>query len=208
MAWSEFKAIPNEYNDEFRSIDETFLKLLQERKGLSKGKQIFPPKEVMQEWANRYDMDIPQISWLMNSLNHPELPIVRNELGELLNVVPIMKRTIQDGFEYLVSHAMQHENGSIVKVDIKSSSVNHAGHIRPKLLLEIKGDVEYYVRPNGVHGGGGESHLDFLVNPRLPDELKDVQFALIPFASPMSNRPIEIVLDQEVYFGGNTFAKP
>lgn len=200
MAWTEFRAIPNEYNDEFRSIDETILKLLHERSKLSKGRRIFPPKEIMQQWADQYDLDIPQISWLMNSLNHPELPIVRNEPGELLGVVSIMKRTFHDGFEYLISHAMQYENASIVKVDIKGLDTDQAGHLRPKLLLEVRGEKIFVVHPHGAHGGSGETHLDFLVNPRLPDELREVQFALIPYASPMNNKPKEIVLDQEVHF--------
>lgn len=35
MAWSELQKIPDEYNDEFRTIDETILKLIQKRKDLS-----------------------------------------------------------------------------------------------------------------------------------------------------------------------------
>lgn len=202
MAWSEFKPIPNEYNDEFKSIDETILKLIQERKRLSKGKRVFPPKQDIQEWATRYDMDVPQIHWLMHSLNHPEQPITRNEPGELMNVVSIMKKQVQEGFEYLITHAMQHENGSIVNVEIRSEQVDHSGHIRPKLLLAVRGsgNVDYLVGSQGSRGGGGHTQLQFLVRPRLPDDINDVHFALVPFASPMGNPPKEIILDQEVHF--------
>ncbi|WNQ14284.1 hypothetical protein MJA45_18650 [Paenibacillus aurantius] len=200
MGWGELKAIPNEYNDKFKSIDESIMTLIQDRKGLSRGKRIFPPQEMIQEWANRYEMDIPQINWLMHSLNHPEQPFIRNEPGELLSVVPIMKKTIHDSFEYFITHAMQHENASVVNLEIRSGNVDHAGHIRPKLLLEVKGKDEFFVRSHGSHGGGGQAHLSFLVRPRLPDDIREVLFALIPFSSPMGTPPKEIILDQEVQF--------
>lgn len=114
MAWGEFQMVPNNYNDEIRSIDESLLKLINERKILSKGKRYFPPKEIMHEWETQFDMDIPQISWLMHNFNGPNYSTMPNEPGELLNVLPVMKKSVVDGFEYQLTHSMQHEYGSIV----------------------------------------------------------------------------------------------
>lgn len=140
MGWGEMQLIPNEYNDEFRSIDETILRLLNERKLLANGKRYFPTKEIMEEWATSYELDIPTISWLMHSLNERSQPKMPNEPGELLSVLPIMKKTVVDGFEYSLTHAMQHKNASIVFLEIEQVQGEEMnGHVRPQLLLEVKG---------------------------------------------------------------------
>jgi hypothetical protein len=175
---------------------------LNERKELAKGKRYFPLKEIMQDWAIKYDLDIPQISWLLHSLNessHPEMP---KEPGSLLNVVPIMKKSIVDGFQYSLTHCMQHQNGSIVFLEIQQlQNEENIGHIRPQLLLEVTGNQQYSVRRNGSHGGGGQTQVRFLIIPRLPDNINEVHFTLIPYAIPMENPPREVILDQEVKFG-------
>ncbi|SFK83110.1 hypothetical protein SAMN03159341_101785 [Paenibacillus sp. 1_12] len=201
MGWGEIQRIPNEYNDEFRSIDETILRLFKERKLLAKGKRYFPPKEIMQEWAINYEMDIPAISFLMHSFNegiHPKIP---NEPGELLSVMPIMKKTVVDGFEYHLTHAMQHMNGSIVFLEIEQlqSDDMHA-HIRPQLLLEVKGNQEYYVRRTGSHGGGGQTQMRFMVMPPLPHNINEVGLGLVPYGIPMEIPPKDMILDKEVVF--------
>ncbi|MFM1651676.1 hypothetical protein ACI7RC_06195 [Brevibacillus sp. B_LB10_24] len=201
MGWSEFRPIPNEYNDEFKAIDEKIIKLLMDRKNLAKGKRYFPQKEIMISWAAEFDMDIPHISWLMHILNEGITPTIPNEPGELLNVLPIMKKSVVDGFEYHLTHSMQHKNGSIVFLEISQCQINdNIGHIRPQLLLEVKGSEEYTVRRNGSHGGGGQTQLRFLVIPRLPDHISEITFALIPYASPMETPPKEIVLNKEISF--------
>jgi hypothetical protein len=198
--WSEFQSIPNEYNDVLKSIDESLLKLINERKSLSKGKRYYPSKEIMQEWATTYEIDIPQISWLMHSLNGNNQPVFPNEPGGLIKVVSLMKKSIHEGVEYLITHSMQHENGSIVNIEIRSENMDNPGHIRPKLLLDVKGNIEYLVRRHSARGGGGQSQLSFLVSPRLPDDIKQVKLALIPFENPIEMPPKELVLDKEIFF--------
>lgn len=143
----------------------------------------------MQEWSTKYGLDIPQISWLLNSLNASNHPVMPNESGELLSVLPIMKKSVVDGYEYALTHSMQHQNSSIAFVEIKQlQSDESIGHVRPKLLLEVMGSQQYSVRRNGSHGGDGQAQIRFLITPRLPDNINDVHFALIPFANPMENQ--------------------
>ncbi|WP_261301510.1 hypothetical protein [Paenibacillus andongensis] len=201
MAWSEFKPMLNEYNEEFRSIDESLIRLLKERKSLAKGKRFFPSKEIIQEWASSYEMDIPQINWLIHSLNEGSYSVMPDEPGELLSVIPIMQKSIVDDFEYQLTHSMQHKNGSIIFLEIKLlENGEHIGHIRPQLLLEVKGSKEYQVRRNGSHGGGGQAQVRYLVTPQLPNNISEISFALKPYAIPMENPPKEIILDKEVNF--------
>lgn len=201
VAWSELKMIPNEYNDEVKAIDESLIRLLTERKALSNGRRLIPSRELVQEWSTKFGLDIPQINWLLNSLNSSNIPVMLNESGELLNVLPIMKKSIVDGFEYSLTHSMQHENSSIVFVEIKQlqNDVN-TGYIRPQLLLDISGSQQYNVHRNGSHGGGGRTQITFLINPRLPENINELRFALIPYASPMESPPKEVILDQDVQF--------
>ncbi|OCT16772.1 hypothetical protein A8709_07690 [Paenibacillus pectinilyticus] len=201
MGWSELQRIPNEYNEEIAKIDESLIQLLTARKSLAKGRRFFPPQDVVQEWANRYDLDIPQINWLLNSLNETNYPIMPNEPGELVHVLPIMKKTTVDGFEYAITHAMQYQHSSVVTIEIKLLEQDvHIGHVRPQLLLEVSGGQPFSVRRNGSSGGGGRTQMTFLVTPCLPDTLDDVHFSLIPYASPMETPPKEMILDQEVRF--------
>jgi hypothetical protein len=53
---------------------------------------------------------------------------------------------------------------------------------------------------NYSHGGGGRTQITFLINPRLPDDINEVRFALIPYAPPMESPPKEVILDQNVQF--------
>lgn len=202
MGWGELQRIPNVYNDEFKAIDESMLKLVMERRKLAKGKRYFPSKETMEEWAAEFDMDIAQISWLMHNLTEGKPIFVPNEPGELLNVLPIMKKSVVDGFEYHLTHSMQHRNGSIVFLEINRCQNEDVigGHICPQLLLEVTGSQEYSVRRNGSHGSDDHAQMRFLVVPRLPENIDEIHLALIPYAIPMEIPRKEIVLDKEVFF--------
>lgn len=64
-----------------------------------------------------------------------------------------MKKTVQDGFEYVITHAMQLENGSMVSVEIKRPAVR-GSHVLHRLLLAAQGDVGFQVSSRVAHGGG------------------------------------------------------
>jgi hypothetical protein len=202
MGWAELHLIPNEYNDEVRNIDEQILELLNVRKRLADSKRYVPSKEIIQQWSERFDMQIPRIYSLLNSFNEGVKPVIPNETGELRAVVPIMKKTIADGCELVLTHAMHHEHASIVflEIEYKDSSESDL-HIRPHLLLEIVGGPNYAVRLNGSQGGGTRSQTRFLVAPPLPETMDHLQFSLVPHQSPfVSHIQKEIVLDRQIDF--------
>jgi len=203
MGWAEFERVKNEYNEEFKWMDEEVLKLLYKRKAIAKGKRFFPPVELMEEWAEKYEMNTPEISWIMHQLNDGSRPFYGpDEPGELLGVLQIMKKSTLGNFDYLLTHSMQHEHASIVTLEInyKYKDEENIGHIIPHLILQVSGPVDFTVRKNGSRGGGGNTQLQFAVSPRLPDDLSNIHFALIPYAAPMEFPPKEIVLDDEVLF--------
>lgn len=201
MGWAEFGRIRNDYDDSFEKIDEKIIKLLHERKKQANGKRFFPPVELMEKWAEEYDMEVPQISWLMHSVNEGPHSFVHEGPGELLNVIPIMKKTLMGDFQYVLSHAMQHQSGSIITLEIEQCDKEmNIGMVRAHLLLDVLGNQEYVVNRHGSRGGGGHTQVQYLVTPRLPDDLSEISFTLIPYALPMEEPPKEVILDKEVLF--------
>jgi hypothetical protein len=96
---------------------------------------------------------------------------------------------------------MQHQNASIIYLEIKQqTSDEHSGLIRPHLLLEVEGQCNFHVNRHGSHGSDGQAQMQFIIYPRLPDNLEEIAFRLIPYAIPMENRSEEVILDKEVLF--------
>ncbi|GLB61884.1 hypothetical protein [Cytobacillus sp. NCCP-133] len=201
MGWAEFGRVKNEYNETFKAIDEKLLELIQERKAKTKGKRFFPPMELMEEWAKKYDMDVPEIGWFFNSLDDRSYPFIPDEPGEIRNVLPIMRKSTVDDFDYMLTHAMQHDHCSVVTLEISYKNQDeNIGHLIPRLMLAVDGPVDYHVKRHGSRGGGGNTQMSFLVSPALPDHLDQINFALFPYFMPMENPPKEVVLDKEVFF--------
>ncbi|MEK5057942.1 hypothetical protein BK126_06580 [Paenibacillus sp. FSL H7-0326] len=202
MNWSEFKSIPNEYSETVKAIDKRIIGLISERTDITKGKRFFPPKEIVGEWAVEFGLSIPQINGLLHNLAEVSSPTLPIGPGKLLNVLPIMKRAIVNGFEYEITHSMQHEGGSIVYLEIYQSNKSEVtGRIRPQLLLDISGEKEYRVSKNSAGGGGGHAQISFIVTPRLPQSIEELKLRLIPYAPPMErSRNKEFILDKEISF--------
>ncbi|MEK5645141.1 hypothetical protein BK138_30625 [Paenibacillus rhizosphaerae] len=202
MGWSELRAVPNDYDEEIHAVDTQLIELLNHRKALAKGRRCFPPKEVMKEFEEKFDLKPPYLNWLFHSINGGFHRTRSDGPGELQGILQIMKTTVQEGYQYRITHAMQHEHGSIVHIEIRPLKIdNDSPDFHPRLQLEItSSNEEYNVQRSGARGGGGASSMSFLVEPRLPEQLDTVNFALIPFEEPMEFRRRETFLDQEVHF--------
>lgn len=152
---------------------------------MTNGKRYFPPYELLEKWAKEYKLDIPQISWLFHSVNNGSTPFRPDEPGELLTVLPIIKKSVVGDFEYVLTHSMQYENASLITLEIKQLNEDvEVGHLLPQLILESISPINYNVHRNGSRGGDGQTQVSFLVSPRLPEDLKGISFSLIPYAPP------------------------
>lgn len=205
MSWSRIplRGIPNEYNDEVKNIDEQILTLIQQRKTITGSNRFFPEGELLEEWASRFEMDTIQIAQYLHSVNGA-VPRRKfsEEPGLLLGVVPIVKRTIFEDCEYILTHAMQYEEFSIITVEVKylKETVGSV-HLRTALTLEILSETVYEVQQYGGHGGGAHTQIQFLISPPLPTDLETVEFSLIPGLDRMIGpQIIEILLDKQVDF--------
>ncbi|MGC5775426.1 hypothetical protein [Paenibacillus pabuli] len=202
MGWSELREIPNEYSDEVQQIDEQLLKLVTARKNITGTTQYQPPQDVIDKWVNLLDMKEEDIRYVLRSVQPmPQRHYFPREPLQLTSVVPIMKKTIKDSCEYMITHSMQYEGESLVYVEIQYKG-NDAERIQmvPHLALEIFGAQRHTTMRHGSRGGGGETQLTFRVVPALPSSLENVRFSLIPSIPELEYKVEEVFLDKQVDF--------
>lgn len=201
MGWSTLRAIPNEYNDEIEAIDEAVLELIRKRRETANGRRMAPDQEKKEQWAAKYGMELPELSMLIHSFNDQVRPVFWEESSELTGVLSIMKKTVSGDCEYILTHAMQYEDHSRVALEIRYLPESRQDvMLKPQLTLAVIGEGQYTVNPQGGHGGGGRSKVEFMVIPRLPDNLENIEFSLVPHAMHMEHNFKEIKLDKQVDF--------
>lgn len=195
--------IPNDYNAEAEVIDRQLLELVKQRKALSAGKPLAPGMEILDRWAAEFEMEPVEISVLLNNFNKKAMLRHFNPEPKLLQgVLPIMKRTVDGEFEYMLSHAMQYAENSIVTLEIQYLKLSDERiQIRPALDLVVLGAEPYEVNTTRSGGGGSEIQMQFIVSPPLPEDLSAIEFSLVPgedsFMGPSYR---EIKLDKQVDF--------
>lgn len=204
MEWNRIaiRGLQNVYNDEAKQIDEQILRLVQQRKSVAEGKQLFPNPEMIQQWSAELGLEL-EISLVLGSLNE-SVPRRHfwEEPGELRGVLPIMKTTRDGDFEYALTHSMQYENLSILSVEIKClTAAVESVSIEAPLTLAILGEAEYEVQMHGGRGGGAQVEMRFLIWPPLPEALDSIEFSLVPDGRGLRRpRHKEVTLDKQIDF--------
>lgn len=205
MEWNRIaiRGLQNVYNDEAKQIDEQILRLVQQRKSVAEGQQLFPDPEMIQQWSDELGLELSEISVVLGSLNE-SVPRRHfwEEPGELRGVLPIMKTTRDGDFEYALTHSMQYENLSILSVEIKClTAAVESVSIEAPLTLAILGEAEYEVQMHGGRGGGAQVEMRFLIWPPLPEALDSIEFSLVPDGRGLRRpRHKEVTLDKRIDF--------
>ncbi|WP_040952062.1 hypothetical protein [Gorillibacterium massiliense] len=201
MGWSELRGIPNEYNQTIKEIDERIIELISLRRTKVEGRRYYPSIEQIAEWSTRFELDESQIHYIMQSLQDQIRLDFPDELGELNNVLSIMKKSVAESCEYTLTHAMQYEKASIVFVEIKLLD-NSQGevHLKPNLFLHIINNQQYSVRRHGSRGGGAQTEMQFMVIPPLPENLENLEFSLVPTALFAERKIKEVILNKQIDF--------
>lgn len=205
MEWNRIaiRGLQNVYNDEAKQIDEQILRLVQQRKSVAEGKQLFPDPEMIQQWSAELGLELSEISLVLGSLNE-SVPRRHfwEEPGELRGVLPIMKTTRDGDFEYALTHSMQYENLSILSVEIKClTAAVESVSIEAPLTLAILGEAEYEVQMHGGRGGGAQVEMRFLIWPPLPEALDSIEFSLVPDGRGLRRpRHKQVTLDKQIDF--------
>ncbi|MBY9080298.1 hypothetical protein KIH86_02200 [Paenibacillus sp. HN-1] len=201
MGWSSLRVIPNIYNEEIEAIDEALLDLIHKRRETANGRRMAPDMEKLEQLSAKYGIELPELSMLIHGFNDQVRPVFWEESSELTGVLSIMKKTVSGDCEYMLTHAMQYEDYSRVALDIRYLPESRQDvMLRPQLTLAVIGEGQYTVNPQGGRGGGGRSKMEFVVVPRLPDNLENIEFSLVPHAMHMEQTSKEIKLDKQVDF--------
>jgi len=201
MSWTDPRIIPNEYNDEAKEIDNQLIGLIKQRRKLSVGKRFFPPEEYLEQWSEEFSMDIDKVRFILQNLEENRYYYLPDGPGALKSVIPMMKKTVSGECEYTLTHIMQYELGSVIKIDIKYLGENPDGvMLKMNLMLEVISEQIYQVNRNGSHGGGGYGYIEFMVVPALPDQLEGIEFSLVRSLDLFAYEPREVILNQQVDF--------
>ena len=122
--------------------------------------------------------------------------------GPLIGVLPIMKTTRDGEYLYTLTHAIQHEKLSIVTAEIKVLNKSAEDiHIEACFSLVVTGMERYEAKIHGGRGGNGETQLYFIVTPPLPEDLKGIEFSLVPaFAGAPRQNAASVRLDKPIDF--------
>lgn len=164
------------YGPQFAAIDEEIARLVAERDHLAEGRTVRPPAELIATWSDRFGLAPRRLEFLFGNLgNLPRVAALPPDPGELVAVLPVLRRVRVAGFTATLSHCLQHERVSVVHLEIAGDGGIQLG--RPALALDVA-PGGYQARPSGGHGSPGLIGLDFVVWPRLPDDLSAIGFTL------------------------------
>lgn len=170
-----------EYRDDLKLIDREIAKFLAQREQLAEGKWFLPPQNVIEEWAQEFGIQSELLIWIFRNITQRYQPSRSGEIGELQNIVPLMKRKIVNGCVYTLTHVEQYRNGSVVNLTAQLESPSAHQVSRLELLLTLAVDSrDYVVTPHGRQGGGPQLAARFLVTPKLPDDIGQVKLGLVP----------------------------
>lgn len=190
------------YDERLAPIDEQIAKLIAERMQINKGTNGHPTKEQFERWCEEYKLDRNVILSVFQAMNHSRRPPrFPSDPQHLLNIIPIMRKTIVDKITYQITRMEQYEEFSLVYVEIFTSDVADTMEIRAQLMLDVAPyDEERNVQ---LHRGQGQINRisnTYLVSPKLPEEVEKMKFQLIPYEFPLHSRPPERILNSPVEF--------
>lgn len=188
-----FEPPTEHYNEHIEEIDEQICNLIKERKDLSKNNPGFPTKQLIANWAKKYNFYEDYLnSVFAHFLNEDIYKPVIEPHGFLKNIT-ILKSFEKDDVFYSVTFMRQYKNASVVhfNIDREDSDDDTPRRFREPFLfdLSIEGkEVDYDCRNEGGGGSGGHESYTFIVSPALPDDLSELKLVFkqckVPFQKP------------------------
>ncbi|WP_339230864.1 hypothetical protein NSQ77_10655 [Oceanobacillus sp. FSL K6-2867] len=171
------------YNDKIKSIDEQICDLIRRRKDLSNNDPGFPTKELITNWAGKYNMHEEYLNSVFSHFLSEEIyrPII--EPKGFLKTIQILKSLEKNDCFYTVTFIRQYKNASVIHftVDTDISDEEHEAFPEHKFfeLSIVGGEIEYDCRNEGGGGSGCHTAYTFVVSPPLPDDVSgyELQFS-------------------------------
>ncbi|MEG0440262.1 MAG: hypothetical protein RR587_13595 [Solibacillus sp.] len=201
MQPSPFERPTDKYDERLFSIDEQICEMLKKRKDISNNYSGFPPKEVIANWAEKYDLYEEYLSSLFGSVRLVDYFKPRVDPIGFRKHIPVLKSVeINDRF-YSVMFIRQYENASVLRLNVDWDGTDELPmdiHSRRSVFeLLLKGD--YDCRADGRKGSIGTDAYKFIVSPPLPDDVSELELVFREYNDTFREKPtgLEVVLQLE-----------
>ncbi|WP_051263282.1 hypothetical protein [Tuberibacillus calidus] len=167
------------YNEKIRTLDKQLCELIAKRKSISNYNQSFPPNQQIKEWAEAFGFYEDHLRYIFRALGMEKVFQPKVEPTGFRNTKPVMKFYNEGTRFYYITHIQQYDNASVLNLHIDASVEYREQHHQTPTEwdLYIGPDYDCYF----LGGSGRDQHADlqFVISPRLPDDIKDITFKFI-----------------------------
>lgn len=190
-----FEPPSEHYDEQIKVIDEEIVQLMMQRKQVSNNNPGFPSKQLIAEWAKRFDFYEDFLNSIFTSFLQEDYfkPVVEPE-GFIKNI-PVLKSFEKDNEFYSITFVGQFENASVIHFNVDKEDPDLEIPIRLRARehtyfdLSIDGNgTEYECRNQRGGGSGGHESFTYIVAPALPHDFSTFNFVFkeykVPFRKP------------------------
>lgn len=186
-----FRRPTNHYEERIKQIDEKICGLIKQRKEISNNNPGYPPFEYISNWAEKFDLYEDLLKSIFSSLWNDKLykPLVEPE-GFQRNL-PVLKSTEVDNKFFSVIYIRQYSNSSIVNFNMDWDNSNDSSeHQSRHTNFELFISNQYDCRLISGTGGDGHFHYNFVVSPRLPDNVSGIELIFKEYNLQLTDIPV------------------
>jgi hypothetical protein len=167
------------YDEKVTKIDEQICDLVKQRKEISSNDPGYPPFEYITGWAEKYGLYEDLLKSIFSTLWQENIYKPTVEPEGFQKIVPVLKTIEVENKLYTVIAMRQYMNASIIIFNIEWDSTSdsledQSMHMHYELFI----NADYDCRVIDGSGSSGHSHNNFLVFPRLPDDLSGIELTL------------------------------
>lgn len=167
MRMMAFRPPTEHYDERLKDIDEKISALVSERYAISEGNPGFPRPESLNDWADKYDTPLRLLQHLFAFLHRRPDFRERVQPGQFLRFVPVMAAQQQDDILVMVPYIRQHNNCSVMAVELEGTDLDGGGFHHLDIELSIDG---YEAMSDNGQSNDRHAHQNFIVTPPIPDD--------------------------------------
>lgn len=167
MRMMPFRPPTDQYDERLKDIDEKLAQLVSARYAIADEHPGFPRAAYLNDWAAQYDMPLSQLQHLFAFLYHRPDSRERVQPDQFLRFVPVMVSRQQDDILVMVPYLRQHNNCSVVAVELEGTDLDGGASYHLDITLSIEG---YDAMPDNGQSSNRHASRSFIVTPPIPDD--------------------------------------
>jgi len=165
------------YDNKILSLDEQLCALIAQRKSVSNNNPGFPPIEQLSVWAQKYGLFESYLHSVFNTLYNEHLHRPKVEPTKFRGLIPVMKFVEADSQAFSITHLRQYENATVLYLQADGTVENETTtRRRPHLNWDLYISPEYECYSSRGSGNNEQWTQQFVISPRLPDDVKGITF--------------------------------